>query len=87
MRVLLILAVLGTATPAGAVINQTVKNACQAEYLQYCLGMDVPSSRLRSCFRRNMMQLGQGCLKALVAANEATKADIDRYNAASRGGK
>lgn len=64
---------------ASAVINKAVENACQSEYLTYCFGMAIPSDELRSCFRGRMMQLSQGCLKALVDNNEATKADVEKY--------
>ena len=70
---------------ASAVINKAVENACQGEYLTYCFGMAIPSDELRSCFRGRMMQ--QGCLKAVVDNNEATKADVEKYLVATRKAK
>jgi hypothetical protein len=72
---------------AAAVINQAVEDACQSEYLTYCFGMKIPSDQLRACFRKHMLQLSLGCAKALLDNHEATKADMERYLAATGRGK
>ena len=74
-------------THASAVINQAVEDACQSEYLTYCFGMKIPSDPLRVCFRKHMLQLSLGCAKALLDNHEATKADMEKYLAATRKGK
>jgi hypothetical protein len=73
-----------TPAPAFAVINQAVKDACRKEYLAFCSGMAIPSEELRGCFRTHMLQLSNGCLKALADNKEATKADVEMYLAANR---
>jgi hypothetical protein len=73
-----------TPAPAFAVINQAVKDACRKEYLAFCSGTAIPSEELRGCFRAHMLQLSNGCLKALADNKEATKADVDMYLAANR---
>jgi hypothetical protein len=73
-----------TPAPAFAVINQAVKDACRKEYLAFCSGMAIPSEELRGCFRAHMLQLSNGCLKALADNKEATKADVEMYLAVNR---
>ena len=58
-------------TPASAIINQAVEDACQSEYFRFCFGMKVPSDPLRVCFRQHMLQLSLGCAKALLDNHEA----------------
>lgn len=69
--------------PASAIINQVVEDACQSEYLTYCFGMKIPSDPLRTCFRQHMLQLSLGCAKAFLDNHEATKADMEKYMAAT----
>ena len=76
-----------TSVQASAVINQAVEDACQNEYVSYCMGMAIPSQELRGCFRGHTMHLSKGCLKALVDNGEATKADVDKYMVASKKSK
>jgi hypothetical protein len=86
-RGFLIVVAVALPTQSFAVINQAVEDACQSEYLTYCMGMAIPSQALRACFRTHMMQLGPVCLKALVDNHEATKADIEKYTVATRKAK
>jgi hypothetical protein len=81
------LAIALTSVQASAVINQAVEDACQSEYVSYCMGMAIPSEALRSCFRGHMMQLSKTCLKALADNGEATKADVAKYLVASKKSK
>jgi hypothetical protein len=83
-RGFLVVLALTLPTQSFAVINQAVEDACQSEYLTYCMGMPIPSQALRACFRGHMMQLGPVCLKALVDNQEATKADVEKYMVATR---
>ena len=77
------LAVALLSTPASAIINQAVEDACQSEYFRFCFGMKIPSDPLRACFREHMLQLSLGCAKALLDNHEATKADMEKYIAAT----
>jgi hypothetical protein len=69
--------------PASAIINQAVEDACQSECLTYCFGMKIPSDPLRAWFRQHMLQLSLRCAKALLDDHEATKADMEKYIAAT----
>lgn len=65
-------------TPASAVINSSVRNACMSDYFAYCAGMEVGSQELRRCMNRAGPKLQPACVNALVAAGEVSKAEVDR---------
>ena len=71
------------ATPAAAV-SSAVKSACRSDYYTHCSGLAVGSSELRACMRKAGARLSKGCLKALVASNEVTEADVANYRAQTK---
>ena len=102
MRMVLIICLgLLAASPALAIVNQAVRDACHNDYVAHCNGMTVPSDELRGCMRANSLKLSKPCLQAslvdnkkskpclqaLVDNKEATKADVDKYLEETRKGK
>ncbi|CFX01745.1 conserved exported protein of unknown function [Candidatus Filomicrobium marinum] len=65
---------------AGAV-SLSVKRACIGDYLSYCSAHSVGSSSLRQCMRDAGPRLSRGCVNALVAAGEVSKAEVSRRSA------
>jgi len=86
-KVLIICLGLLTSSPALAIVNQAVRDACHNDYVAHCNGMTVPSDALRGCMRANSLKLSKPCLQALVDNKEATKADVDKYLEETRKGK
>lgn len=70
-------------SPASAV-SSSVRNACMGDYFSFCAGMEVGSAELRRCFNRNGAKLSSGCVSALVAAGEVSKAEVDRRSGATK---
>lgn len=70
-------------SPASAV-SSSVRNACMGDYFSFCAGMEVGSAELRRCFNRNGAKLSSGCVSALVAAGEVSKAEVDRRSGAPK---
>jgi hypothetical protein len=68
------------ASQAGAVTAQ-VRNACAGDYLSNCSQFEPESSQTRRCMRAVGYKLSKGCIDALVAAGEVSKADIARRSA------
>jgi hypothetical protein len=66
---------------AQAAVTEHVKRACRDEYFTYCSAYPVGSRELRKCMRRSQYRFSDRCLRALVAAGEASKRDIMRYRA------
>jgi hypothetical protein len=62
------------AGPAGAV-NPQVRNACAGDYLSHCSAYQPDSPQTRKCMRAVGYKLSKGCIAALVAAGEVSKAD------------
>ena len=71
------------ATQAGAV-SLRVTMACSSDYFAYCSKHNPDGPQVRACFRANGLKLSKGCVDALVAAGEVSKAEVER-RAASAG--
>ena len=85
---LLIGAMAAITTPASAVINSSVRNACMSDYFSFCAGMEVGGQELRRCMNKAGPKLQPACVSALVAAGEVSKAEVNRRAAKSnRAGK
>lgn len=69
------------ASQAGAA-SLGVKLACASDYSAHCGNHPVGSAGLRKCMRSHGSQLSSGCVTALVAAGEVSKAEVDRRRAA-----
>jgi hypothetical protein len=65
---------------AGAVSAQ-VRHACAGDYLSNCSSFAPESAETRRCMRAVGYRLSQGCIHALVAAGEVSKAEIARRSA------
>ncbi len=62
----------------------SVELACAADYYAYCSQHDPDGPEVRVCMRRNGRKLSQRCLRALVAAGEVSKDEIERRTASGR---
>jgi hypothetical protein len=70
------------ATQAGAV-SLRVTMACANDYFAYCSKHDPDGAAVRTCFHANGPKLSKGCVDALVAAGEVSKAEVERRAAAA----
>ena len=71
------------ASQAGAVSPQ-VRNACAGDYLNNCSRFEPESAQTRKCMRAVGARLSKGCISALVAAGEVSKAEVARRSASNR---
>lgn len=65
------------ATHASAV-DARVRSACMSDYFAYCSQHDPDGPGVRQCMRANGPKLSKGCLNALVAAGEVSKAEVTK---------
>jgi hypothetical protein len=72
------------ATTSAGAVSQRLKNACRDDYFTHCSAHAVGSTGLRKCMRARQAYLSDRCLHALVAAGEASKADVRRYRMRKR---
>lgn len=70
-------------SPAGAVSSK-VRFACASDYLSYCSSYAPESAETRRCMRAAGFKLSRGCVDALVAAGEVSKAEVARRSASRR---
>jgi hypothetical protein len=68
------------ATGAAAVSPQ-VRSACAGDYLSHCSAFQPESAQTRKCMRAVGYRLSKGCISALAAAGEVSRADIGRRSA------
>jgi hypothetical protein len=78
--------VAASASQAGAVSAQ-VRNACANDYLSNCSQFDPDSAQTRKCMRAVGHRLSKGCVNALVAAGEVSKAEVERRSASNAKGR
>jgi hypothetical protein len=72
------------ATTAADAVSPQLKRACRDDYFAHCSAHAVGSAGLRRCMRARQAHLSDRCLHALVAAGEASKADVRRYRMRKR---
>ena len=58
--------------------SAAVINACTDDYLAYCSAYDENSAQGERCMRAVGAKLSQGCVNALVASGEVSKAEVKR---------
>jgi hypothetical protein len=82
MKRVALLAAVAFALSSGAAfaVSQAVKDACSADYAQYCSEHKVGTSAAKSCMREHRKMLTESCIQALGHSNEVTQADIDQYH-------
>jgi hypothetical protein len=68
------------ATQASAV-SASVRYACAGDYLSHCSAYAPNSAQTRSCMRKVGHRLSKGCVNALIAAGEVSKAEVARRSA------
>jgi hypothetical protein len=72
------------AVPQAGAVSQQVRNACANDYLSNCSAHKPESAETRKCMRAVGYRLSKGCISALVAAGEVSKAEIARRSASNR---
>lgn len=65
------------AAPATAA-SLRVKLACASDYYAYCSQHPSEGGAVRQCMRVNGPRLSKGCIDALVASGEVSKAEVRR---------
>ena len=68
----------GAAQAAESSYSKAVQKSCKADYKKFCGDYGLETSALRSCMDRNGEKLSNGCVNALVASGEVSKAEVDR---------
>ncbi|MEQ1695159.1 MAG: hypothetical protein ABL901_04885 [Hyphomicrobiaceae bacterium] len=73
----------GAATEASAA-SLAVELACASDYYSYCSKHDPDGPGVRNCMRVNGPKLSNRCIKALVAAGEVSKSEVESRTASGR---
>jgi hypothetical protein len=61
---------------SGPDITQAVSKECRWDYHTYCSDYGIGSELLTLCFHKNGHKLSRGCVKALIAAGDVSKAYV-----------
>jgi hypothetical protein len=77
-KVALALAAVVLCTTAASAVSMRVQTACASDYMAYCSQHDPDGPGARRCMRANGLKLSKGCLDALIAAGEVSKAEVAR---------
>jgi hypothetical protein len=83
MAALLVSGALISQVTQAAAVSPAVRVACLSDYLTNCSAHSVGSPELRKCMRAVGSRLSKGCINALVAAGEVSKAEVSRRSTAS----
>ncbi|MGO9543456.1 MAG: hypothetical protein ACLPPF_01470 [Rhodomicrobium sp.] len=83
IAVSVMIAAIGQTSQAPAA-SLSVELACASDYYAYCSKYDPDGSEVRTCMRRNGRKLSQRCLRALVAAGEVSKDEVEPRTAGGR---
>jgi len=65
-------------TTAASAVSTRVQSACAGDFMAYCSQHDPDGPGARRCMRANGPKLSKGCLDALIAAGEVSKAEVAR---------
>jgi len=65
-------------TTAASAVSTRVQSACAGDFMAYCSQHDPDGPGARRCMRANGPKLSKGCLDALSAAGEGSKAEVAR---------
>lgn len=68
----------GAAQAAETSYSKAVQKSCKADYKKFCGDYGLETSALRVCMDRNGDKLSNGCVNALVASGEVSRAEVDR---------
>ncbi|MGH6804555.1 MAG: hypothetical protein ACREC3_14495 [Methyloceanibacter sp.] len=75
----LVLAFLGgTAESKTYRYSKQVQRACVNDYKRYCSEYGIKTSALRMCMNRAGKRLSKGCVNALVASGQVSRAEVRR---------
>jgi len=77
-KVALALSALVLCTTAASSVSMRVQIACASDYMAYCSQHDPDGPGARRCMRANGLKLSKGCVNALIAAGEVSKAEVAR---------
>jgi hypothetical protein len=67
-----------------AAVSAQVRHACAGDYFNNCSSFAPESAQTRRCMRAVGYRLSKGCVRALVAAGEVSKAEVARRSASRR---
>jgi hypothetical protein len=84
LAALVALAGFGFAASAAEAASARVRWYCATDYLRYCSQHPEEGDAVRRCMSAHGMQLSQGCVDALVAAGEVSRAEVARRLAAGK---
>lgn len=68
----------GTAEAKTYRYSKQVQRACVNDYKRYCGEYGIETSALRMCMSRAGKRLSKGCVNALVASGQVSRAEVKR---------
>lgn len=68
----------GTADAKTYHYSKQVQRACVKDYKRYCGEYGIETSALRMCMNRAGKRLSKGCVNALVASGQVSRAEVKR---------
>jgi len=71
-------------TTAASAVSSSVQSACASDFMAFCSQHDPDGPGARKCMRANGLKLSQGCVNALIAAGEVSKAEVARRAGAGK---
>lgn len=72
------------ASASASAFGFKTKLACAKDYYAYCSQHSLTSPALRQCMSAAGPKLSQGCISALIADGEVSRAEVERRQAALR---
>ena len=77
-KVALAVSALVLCTTAASAVSMRVQTACASDFMAYCSQHDPDGPGVRKCMRASGLKLSKGCVNALIAAGEVSKAEVAR---------
>lgn len=78
------IAALTIAASVADAASERVRNACANDYLAHCSQHPEEGAAVRRCMNSNGHKLSKGCVDALIADGEVSKAEVERRRQSSR---
>ena len=67
-------------------VSESVKKACDSDYVAYCSQHKIGSTALRACMKSHKHVLLSSCLSAISKSGEATPDEIKQFKRERAGG-
>ena len=67
-------------------VSESVKKACDSDYVAYCSQHKIGSTALRACMKSHKHMLLSSCLSAISKSGEASPDEIRQFKREKAGG-